>query len=83
VRRPMALQTSADVGDFESEVGRLVSLATIRALGRRMALYTFYCCRADGAATAFEAHDLRSDKAARERAERLLADHASSAAVVA
>jgi len=48
-----------------------------------MGLYTFYCCRADGAATAFEAHDLRSDKAARETAARLLADHASSDSVVA
>jgi len=47
-----------------------------------MAVYTFYCCRADGTATAFEAHDLHSDKAARATAQRLLADHASSASVV-
>lgn len=46
-----------------------------------MALYTFYFCRPDGAATGFEAHDLRSDTAARETAERLLADHPSSARV--
>lgn len=48
-----------------------------------MALYTFYSCRGDGVATAFEAHDLRSDAAARARAEALLADHRGAVRVVA
>jgi PAS domain S-box-containing protein len=48
-----------------------------------MTIYTFYCCRPDGASTAFEAHDLRSDKAAREKAAELLESHASSERVVA
>jgi PAS domain S-box-containing protein len=47
-----------------------------------MALYTFYCCRADGSATAFEAHELRSEKSVRETAARLLAGHASAERVV-
>jgi PAS domain S-box-containing protein len=48
-----------------------------------MAIYTFYCCRADGAATAFEAHELGSDDAARHKAAGLLASHPSSERVVA
>ena len=48
-----------------------------------MAIYTFYCCRPDGAATAFEAHELASDAAARRMAAELLESHGSSARVVA
>lgn len=42
-----------------------------------MTMYTFYCCRPDGAAPAFEAHELGSDAAAADQARRLLGQHAS------
>jgi len=48
-----------------------------------MPLYTFYPCRLDDTALGFEAFELDDDTAARERAQGVLADHASAAFVVA
>jgi hypothetical protein len=41
-------------------------------------VYTFYCCRPDGAAPSFEMFELASDEAAAERAAQLLATHPSA-----
>lgn len=46
-----------------------------------MALYTFYCCQADGVATTFEARELASDAAARDFAAALLPRHSGCAYV--
>jgi PAS domain S-box-containing protein len=46
-----------------------------------MPMYTFYCCKPDGSATTFEAHALKGDEAARERAGLLVRQHASCAYV--
>ena len=46
-----------------------------------MALYTFFQRRADGDATAFEAHDLPGDAEARRQASAIHAAHPSSAYV--
>lgn len=46
-----------------------------------MALYTFFLRRADGDATAFEAHDLPGDAEAQRLARVLHAAHPSSAYV--
>ena len=48
-----------------------------------MPVFTFYPCRPDGAAASFEAFELDSDDAARERALRMLERHPSCAYVVA
>jgi PAS domain S-box-containing protein len=45
-------------------------------------MYTFYCCRPDGAAPTLEAHELASDTAAAEQADRLLEQHASCSHVL-
>jgi hypothetical protein len=47
-----------------------------------MPLFTFYPCRSDGMAVAFETFELAGDDAALARAERVLADHASAVQVV-
>jgi hypothetical protein len=47
-----------------------------------MPLFTFYPCKPDGSSTAFETFDLADDSAALARADRVLADHASSVEVV-
>ena len=43
-----------------------------------MAVYTFYCCRPDGAAPSFEVFDVGSDEAAAARAAQLLETHPSA-----
>ena len=43
----------------------------------RLAVYTFYLCSSDGAATSFEAFDLGGDEHAHERALRMLGEHPS------
>jgi hypothetical protein len=45
-------------------------------------LFTFYPCRADGSAVAFEALELADDATALARARAVLADHASAVEVV-
>lgn len=44
-------------------------------------IYTFYCCKADGSATTFEAHELADDDLARDRASVLARLHPSCAYV--
>ena len=46
-----------------------------------LTLYTFFLCRDDGSAHAFEAHEMRDDAAALALAAAILADHASAAYV--
>jgi len=46
-----------------------------------MPMYTFYCCKPDGSATTFEAHVLKGDEAAHDRASLLVRQHASCAYV--
>jgi PAS domain S-box-containing protein len=46
-----------------------------------MPIYTFYCCKPDGSATTFEAHVLKGDDAAHERATLLVRQHPSCAYV--
>jgi len=45
-------------------------------------MYTFYCCRPDGDAPSFEAHELASDEAAAREAARLIEQHASCSHVI-
>lgn len=47
-----------------------------------MPLFTFYPCRPDGSAPAFESIECLDDEAARVRARRVLADHLSAVEVV-
>ncbi len=47
-----------------------------------MPMYTFYCCRSDGAATTFDALELRSKSQAKQRASSLIREHQSCSHVV-
>ena len=47
-----------------------------------MPLFTFYPCRRDGSATAFETFEQRSDAEARVRAAQILREHPSAVEVV-
>jgi hypothetical protein len=47
-----------------------------------MALYTFYPCTLEDTSLSFEACDLPGDAAVPQRADAVLADHASAAFVV-
>lgn len=47
-----------------------------------MPLFTFYPCRADGSATAFETFEHTNDEAALVRAAQVLHEHTSAVEVV-
>lgn len=47
-----------------------------------MPLFTFYPCRPDGTAVAFDSVECRDDAEAMDRARRVLADHLSAVEVV-
>lgn len=47
-----------------------------------MPLFTFYPCRPDGSAPAFETFEEPNDRAALARAERVLREHPSAVEVV-
>jgi hypothetical protein len=54
---------------------------TRRPKGAILAIYTFYLCAGDGAASSFEAFELGGDEFAPERALKMLSEHPSCAYV--